>query len=79
MTEEDLKEFMHKADLIMRPNIVYINPKDKKVLLDALPDIERDVVLQTTDNVEVGKPILVDRVTMEQWKHPELNLKQVEE
>ena len=46
ITAEMLNEAIHKVDLFFRPNIVFVNPKDKDALLKAVPDLENMVLLK---------------------------------
>lgn len=64
---EDLEKALHKADLLLRPYIVFVNPKDKETLLSMMPDVEKSIVLEATDALEQGKAIKMKRETLENW------------
>ena len=64
---EDLEKALHKADLLLRPYIVFVNPKDKETLLSIMPDVEKSIVLEATDALEQGKAIKMKRETLENW------------
>lgn len=67
ITSNDIKQALHKADLSMRPWIVFINPVQAKALRDAFPKIEEEFVIQETEFVEIGKAIAIERKKMEEW------------
>lgn len=69
MTLEELKQAIHKADLQLRPWIVFANPIDAKAIKEALPRIEEEVVIQETDAVESGKAIAIERKKLEEWTY----------
>lgn len=56
-----IKETIHKADLCMRPNIVFVNPKMKDELLKLKPDIEKEVVLQEYEGAEMNKIYIINK------------------
>lgn len=41
---EDIKQALHKADLALRPWIVFANPSDAKAIREVLPMAEEKVV-----------------------------------
>lgn len=65
ITIEEVKQALHKADLQMRPWIVFANPKDAKAIKEALPRIEEEVVIQETEAVEIGRAIAIEREKLE--------------
>ena len=67
MTIEEIERAIHKADLALRPNIVFVNPSDAKIIKDALPDIEKTIVIQETEAMESGKAAVMNRETLEKW------------
>ena len=67
MSIEEIKRALHKADLALRPNIVFVNPSDAKAIREALPRIEEEVVIQETDAIESGKAIAIEREKLEAW------------
>ena len=69
MTIEEIKQALHKADLALRPYIVYVNPSDAKAIKEALPEIEKTIVIQETDAIESGKAIAIDREKLEAWTY----------
>ena len=73
MTIEEIKQALHKADLALRPNIVFVNPKDAKAIKEALPEIEKTIVIQETDAIESGKAIAIEREKLEAWTYGDVD------
>ena len=69
MTIEEIKQALHKADLQLRPWIVFASPSDAKAIREALPMIEEEVVIQETDAIESGKAIAIERKKLEAWTY----------
>ena len=67
LTSEEIKQVIHRLDLIQRHWIIFINPIQAKALKTAFPRIEDEVVIQETENVEVGKAIAIERKKLEEW------------
>ena len=67
MTIDEIKQALHKADLILRPNIIFVNPSDAKAIKDAVPEIEEKIVLKESDLVEKGKAYVIDRRKWDEW------------
>lgn len=69
MSIDEIKQAMHKADLQLRPWIVFANPSDARSIREALPRIEEEVVIQETDAIESGKAIAIEREKLEAWTY----------
>ena len=69
-----IKETIHRADLLMRPNIVFVNSKMKDELLKLKPDLEKEVVLQEYEGAEMGKAYVINREKLESWARPRLGV-----
>lgn len=69
MSIEEIKQAIHKADLQLRPWIVFANPIDAKAIKEALPRIEEEVVIQETESIECGKAIAIERKKLEEWSY----------
>lgn len=67
MTIDDIKQELYKADLTLRPDIVFVNPSDAKTIKDAFPEIEEKVVLKESEHIEKGKAYMIDRRKYEEW------------
>jgi hypothetical protein len=67
MTIDEIKQALHKADLILRPNIIFVNPSDAKAIKDAVPEIDKKIVLKETEFVEKGKAYVIDRRKWDEW------------
>ena len=72
-TEELLKDALNKLDLINRPNIIFVNPKDKDFLFTAIPNISEMAVVEEYEGVEKGKLVVVDRKEFEKWVKPRVD------
>ncbi len=69
MTIEEIKQALHKADLQLRPWIVFANPTDAQAIREALPRIEEEIVIQETEAIESGKTIAIEREKLEAWTY----------
>ena len=69
MTLEEIKRALHKADLALRPNVVFVNLSDAKAIKEALPEIEKTIVIQETEAIESGKAIAIEREKLEAWTY----------
>ena len=67
MTIEEIKQALHKADLALRPNIVFVNPSDAKAIKEAYPEIEKMIVMQEVESIESGKAFTMKREAYEKW------------
>ena len=67
MTIEEIKQALHKADLALRPWIVFASPSDAKAIKEALPRIEEEVVIQESECIEQGKAVAIKREKFEKW------------
>jgi formate-dependent phosphoribosylglycinamide formyltransferase (GAR transformylase) len=70
MTIDEIKQALHKADLILRPLIVFVNPSDAKVIKEVLPRIEEKIIIQETEAIESGKAIAIEREKLELLPEP---------
>lgn len=75
MNAEDLKLFMHKADLMLRPYILTVNPSEEDKFKQALKDTEYEhiIIIQPDSAVEMGKAFLIDRKKLEDSALPKIN------
>lgn len=69
-TIEDIKQAIHKVDLIKRPYIAFLHPDDAEAVKACLPRIEEEIVIQPTPYVEKGKGVCVKREDLESWVKP---------
>lgn len=69
MTIEEIRQVIYKADVALRPLIVFVSPSYAKALKKALPKIEEKVVIQETEFVENGKAVVVERKKLEAWTY----------
>ena len=67
MTIDEIKQALHKADLTLRPLVVFVSPSDAKIIKEALPRIEKEVIIQETEAIESGKAIAIEREKLETW------------
>lgn len=58
---EQLKEALLKADVILRPIVIYVNPLDEQALVEALGDIKERVVIKPCEIIERGKAYAINR------------------
>ncbi len=67
MTIDEIKQALHKADLELRPNIIFVNPLDAKTIKDAFPEIDEKIVLIESELIEKGKAYEIDRRKWDEW------------
>lgn len=60
-THEELKAALLRADLILRPIVIYVNPRDEEPLVKALGNLKDRVVIKTCNIVEIGKAYVMNR------------------
>ena len=72
-TIEDIKQALHKVDLINRPYIAFLHPDDAEAVKACLPRIEEEIVIQPTPCVEKGKGVCIKREDLESWESEEQN------
>jgi hypothetical protein len=70
MNPDELKKALHDMDLLVRPNIVFCNPKQYDMIKDALEN--QPFIVEADVAVEEGKTIVVDRKKMEEWARPKV-------
>lgn len=67
MTIDEIKKALHKADLTLRPNIIFVNPLDAKAIKAAVPEIDEKIVLKESEVIEKGKGYVIDRRKWDEW------------
>lgn len=72
LTVEMLKEAIHDYDLIIRPKALILSPEMKEVLLEAVPDIEKKLVLVVSTCV-YDTAYLIDRTKLEEFSRYIIN------
>lgn len=73
LTIEDIKQAIHKVDLIKRPYIAFLHPDDAEAVKACLPRIKEEIVIQPTPWVEKGKGVCIKREDLESWATPHIN------
>ena len=58
---EQLKEALRKADFILRPLVIYVNPLDEQALIEALGDMQERVVIKPCEIIERGTAYAINR------------------
>lgn len=58
---EQLKEALTKADLILRPIVIYVNPLDEQALIEALGGMQERVIIKPCEIIERGKAYAFNR------------------
>ena len=66
MNIDQLKANLHKIDLILRPQIVFVHTDDYAEVIKAVPDIRERVMLIPTNAIDKGRAVLMDRAWLEQ-------------
>lgn len=65
MTTEQLQYELHKIDLILRPQVVFVHVDDYKEVIKATPDIRERVMVIPTNAIEKGRAVIMDRSWLE--------------
>lgn len=66
MTTEQFKQKLHKIDLILRPQILFVNPNEYDQIVEAIPDLEERIKIISTNAMEIGHAVLIDRKWLEE-------------
>jgi hypothetical protein len=75
MAIEEIKQAIHKADLILRPYILVVNPSEEDKFKQVLKDTEYEnmVIVQPDSAVEMGKAFIIDRKKLEDNALPKID------
>ena len=65
MAPEQIKQELHKIDLALRPQAVFLHPDDYMEIMQAIPDIEEKVLVINTRAINKGYAIMMDRKCLE--------------
>lgn len=73
MTLEELKRYIHDADVLLRPIVLFINPADENTIKEALKytNNEDKFLVKISEGVTKGKIIAMDRKEFERYVIPE--------
>lgn len=66
MTTEQLNQKLHEIDIILRPQILFVNPNEYDQIFEAIPDLRERIKFIATNAVEVGYAVLMDRKWLEE-------------
>jgi hypothetical protein len=64
MTIDKIRQALNKADLLLRPNILFVNPSDAKIIRDAIPNIDSKIIIEESNYIETGKGYLMNRKSL---------------
>ena len=67
MTIENIKKTLKEWDRMLRPWVVFMNPKDAEILREGLPDLNERVVVQESIAIDRGKIICIEREKLDEW------------
>lgn len=74
VTVQDIKNALHKLDLIQRPYVCFIHPDRLADLIDICPDIEERVLFQPVDIADKDKCYMMKREELEDWAKPRIEV-----
>ena len=63
---DELMNALKKADIVLRPRVLILNPKDKDLILKSVPDIEKNYKLTESEIVQEGTIYVVNRRDIEE-------------
>lgn len=69
--EIEIKHTLERLDLKIRPKALVINPADRNLLIEAIPDLEERVKIYESNIVIKGTAYLMDREYIEKWRAKE--------
>ena len=64
-TTEQLKEALLKADISLKPIVIYCNPQDEQLLVKALEDMKNQVIIKPCEMIERGTAYAFNRERIE--------------
>jgi hypothetical protein len=64
MTLDEIRQALNKAGLMLRPNILFVNPSDAKIIRDAIPNIDMKIIIEESNYIETGKSYLMNRKSL---------------
>ena len=62
---EQLKEAFLKADIRLRPIVIYVNPQDEQTLIETLGDMIKQVIIKPCEMLERGTAYAFNREYIE--------------
>jgi hypothetical protein len=65
MTFEQLKQALHRIDLKLRPQIVFLHPDDYAEVMKSIPDIQDRILLTPTPAIDRSHAVMMDRSWLE--------------
>lgn len=73
MTREELKNYIHEMDILMRPVALFINPADESIIKEALRATKKEdaFLIEITEHVTKGKIIAMKREELEKYYYPD--------
>ena len=74
VTIDDIKDALHKLDLIQRPYVCVIHPDRLDELKEICPDIEDQVLFKPVDIVDKDKCYMMKREELEDWALPRIEV-----
>lgn len=63
----NIKELLKDADLVLRPNALFINPADRELILEAMPEVKDQYKIYMSGIVEKGKIYIMKRKDIEKY------------
>lgn len=75
---EDIKEAIHRMDLLMRPYVVFMSPENYEAVKAMFPNFEDEYQVQTVEWLEKDKCILIPRKELEEWRFGRIEFEEVE-
>lgn len=74
VTIDDIKDALHKLDLIQRPYVCFIHPDRLDELKEICPDIEDQVLFEPIDIADKDKCYMMKREELEEWAKPRIEV-----
>lgn len=65
MTKEEFILLVQKADLMLRPRVVFMHPNTYEALKGEWPEIDKHYVVRTSPYVDKSQCYLIDRADIE--------------
>jgi len=65
MDIDKFENLINKADLVLRPRALIVNPSDKQMIIEAMPNIEREFKIYESELIEKGEALIMNRQEIE--------------
>lgn len=65
LSVDEIKRTLHDIDMVKRPYVAFLNPDDAAVIKNTFPNIEDELLIEESKEIECGKGIVIERKKLE--------------